>query len=365
MNYGLPYQGSKNKLAERIVDLLPKRTHLIDLFCGGCAVSHAALLRRKFKHIHINDLNWMCTTLFIDALNGKYENDTRWISREDFFRLRDTDPFVAIVWSFGNNMRNYLYRAEIEPLKRAIHYAVFFDDYEPGLALGYDFSFTKIFVTHQQKYAAIRRFFVASKEGDSTLLPKDSQTLIGGGYKNFRVQSSESLFRLREAASRGNGEYRATESFLPISKKTSRNAKHGRIVSMSVDCSTESVHIEFYPYGGYSLSNSVMDYAKVEIPKDSVIYCDIPYKGTGKYVGANNFDYERFYDWASNQTEPVFISSYEMPSDRFDCVAEWNHRSILSKYSNSAVKERLFVPHHQTERGNIEQQLPLFEGMNW
>ena len=108
-----------------------------------------------------------------------------------------------------------------------------------------------------------------------------------------------------------------------------------------------------------------MDYAKVEIPKDSVIYCDIPYKGTGEYVGANNFDYERFYDWTSNQTEPVFISSYEMPSDRFDCVAEWNHRSIFSKYSNIAVKERLFIPRHQTERGNIEQQLPLFEGMNW
>ena len=180
MNYGLPYKGSKNKLAERIIDLLPKRTHLIDLFCGGCAVSHAALLRRKFKHIHINDLNWMCPTLFIDALNGKYENDTRWISREDFFRLRDTDPFVAIVWSFGNNMRDYLYSVEIEPLKRAIHYAVFFDDYEPGLALGYDFSFTKSFVTHQQKYAAIRRFFVASKEGDSTLYPKSSHSLWGG-----------------------------------------------------------------------------------------------------------------------------------------------------------------------------------------
>lgn len=51
MKYGLPYKGSKNKLAERIVSLLPKRTHLIDLFCGGCAVSHAALLRNKYEHI--------------------------------------------------------------------------------------------------------------------------------------------------------------------------------------------------------------------------------------------------------------------------------------------------------------------------
>lgn len=125
MKYGLPYKGSKNKLAERIVSLLPKRTHLIDLFCGGCAVSHAALLRNKYEHIHINDINWMCPTLFIDALNGKYQNETRWISREDFFRLKDTDPYVAVVWSFGNNLRDYLYSKEIEPLKKAIHYAIF------------------------------------------------------------------------------------------------------------------------------------------------------------------------------------------------------------------------------------------------
>lgn len=59
MKYGLPYKGSKNKLAERIVRLLPKRTNLVDLFCGGCAVSHAALLMGKYEHVHINDINWM------------------------------------------------------------------------------------------------------------------------------------------------------------------------------------------------------------------------------------------------------------------------------------------------------------------
>ena len=52
MKYGLPYKGSKNKLAERIVRLMPKRTHLMDLFCGGCAVSHAAMVMVKYKHIH-------------------------------------------------------------------------------------------------------------------------------------------------------------------------------------------------------------------------------------------------------------------------------------------------------------------------
>lgn len=181
MKYGLPYKGSKNKLAERIVSLLPKRTHLIDLFCGGCAVSHAALLRNKYEHIHINDINWMCPTLFIDALNGKYQNETRWISREDFFRLKDTDPYVAVVWSFGNNMRNYLYSKEIEPLKKAIHYAIFFRDYSWGKDLGYDLSFIEPISDIQRRYAAVKRYF--SQFGHF-----QQQSFEGGVENNHQLQ---------------------------------------------------------------------------------------------------------------------------------------------------------------------------------
>lgn len=159
MKYGLPYKGSKNKLAERIVRLLPRCTNLVDLFCGGCAVSHAALLMGKYEHIYINDINWMCPTLFLDALQGKYENDTRWISREDFFRLKDTDPYVALVWSFGNNLRDYIYSREIEPLKKAIHYAIFFSDYSLAKALGHDLSFIAPIQGTQQRYIAVKRYF--------------------------------------------------------------------------------------------------------------------------------------------------------------------------------------------------------------
>lgn len=207
MKYGLPYKGSKNKLAERIVRFLPKRDNLVDLFCGGCAVSHAALLMGKYKHIHINDLNWMCPTLFIDALNGKYNDDTRWISREDFFRLRDTDPYVAVVWSFGNNLRDYLYSQEIEPLKRAIHYAIFFSDYEPGRELGHDLSFVDGISDVQRRYIAVKRYFSQfghfqqqSFEGggrckSSTLLGQCGSTLCGGGQAP-RLQHAEAFSRL-------------------------------------------------------------------------------------------------------------------------------------------------------------------------
>lgn len=185
MKYGLPYKGSKNKLAERIVRLLPKRTHLIDLFCGGCAVSHAALLMGKYEHIHINDINWMCPTLFIDALNGKYNDENRWISREDFFRLKDTDPYVAVVWSFGNNLRDYLYSKEIEPLKKAIHYAMFFSDYSLGKELGHDLSFIDPIQDLQKRYLAVKHYF--------NRLDKSQQQSFGA---NQRMQSIEALERL-------------------------------------------------------------------------------------------------------------------------------------------------------------------------
>lgn len=47
MRYGCPYMGSKNSIARPIVDFLPRRKNFIDLFAGGCAITHAALLNVK------------------------------------------------------------------------------------------------------------------------------------------------------------------------------------------------------------------------------------------------------------------------------------------------------------------------------
>ena len=174
MKYGLPYKGSKNKLAMRIVGLLPSRTHLYDVFCGGCAVTHAAMMGRKFKEFHINDINWMCPQFFKDVLEGKYDNDTRWISREDFFRLKDTDPYVAFVWSFGNNLRDYIYGKDVEPLKKAIHFAVFYADYSLAKALGHDLSFIDGITDLQQRYLSVKHYF------ERNVKCFRMQSLIGG-----------------------------------------------------------------------------------------------------------------------------------------------------------------------------------------
>lgn len=354
MKYGLPYKGSKNKLAERIVSLLPKRTHLIDLFCGGCAVSHAALLRNKYEHIHINDINWICPTLFIDALNGKYQNETRWISREDFFRLKDTDPYVAVVWSFGNNLRDYLYSKEIEPLKKAIHYAIFFRDYTLGKELGYDLSFIEPISDIQRRYAAVKRYF--SQFGHF-----QQQSFEGGqNCRDCRAQKLTTESIRLENAERWNTRAIFQKKKIQTPKRTSIRRKPQLHCT---DCNTESDNYPCREIRGGRFSNitsSVLDYAKVEISNDSVIYCDIPYEDTNVYNKAEGFDYERFYDWCEHQTQPVFISSYQMPDDRFDCIEEFSHRSTLSATANNLVTERIYVPKHQKERGNRAIQLSLF-----
>ena len=134
-NLGISYKGSKSRIADKIVGLLPRAEHFYDLFAGGCAISHCALLKNKYQHIHINDINPMMPGAFIKALQGGFDDEDRWISREDFFRLKDTDPYVAICFSFGNDLKTYCYGKDVEPLKKALHYAIFFDSYELSDAL--------------------------------------------------------------------------------------------------------------------------------------------------------------------------------------------------------------------------------------
>lgn len=119
---GIPMQGSKNKIADWVIEHIPSARHFFDLFAGGGAVAHAALLSGKYGHVHANDIT-DSVMLFQDALNGdldKYEPD-RFRTREDFFAEKDTNPFVRIVYSFGNDQSSYLYSRNIEPYKKAVH----------------------------------------------------------------------------------------------------------------------------------------------------------------------------------------------------------------------------------------------------
>ena len=114
---GLSYQGSKRRIADIIVQLLPSGNRFVDLFGGGGSVTHCAILYNKWNKYLYNDYDKIVYEYFKKAINGEYKNETRVITREDFKRLKDVDPYVRFCWSFGNKGNDYLWSKEKEETK--------------------------------------------------------------------------------------------------------------------------------------------------------------------------------------------------------------------------------------------------------
>ena len=53
----------------------------------------------------------------MDAVHGKYHDERRVITREDFEQLKNSDPYVKYIWSFGNNGTGYLWGKDVEEIK--------------------------------------------------------------------------------------------------------------------------------------------------------------------------------------------------------------------------------------------------------
>lgn len=84
-------------------------------------------------------------------------------------------------------------------------------------------------------------------------------------------------------------------------------------------------------------------YDKLIIPKNSIIYCDPPYRDTTEYA-ISGFDYEHFYSWCKkmfNKGNKVFISEYYMPSE-FKEVWHKEIKTQLSVKKKNRI-ERLFT----------------------
>ncbi|MEF2737048.1 MAG: DNA adenine methylase [Bifidobacterium choerinum] len=116
--YGLPYRGSKNSIAEWVIDHLPPADTLVDLMAGGCAVSHAALMSGKYKHVIANDIT-DTAFIFDAAMRGEMDGYATVLTRDEFHTVKATDTLGSIIYSFSNNREDYLYGADSEQLKTA------------------------------------------------------------------------------------------------------------------------------------------------------------------------------------------------------------------------------------------------------
>ena len=84
--YGMPYMGSKSKVAASLALNFPKATHFYDLFGGGGAITHYMALRKKknYRYFHYNEIKSDVAYLFQEAISGKYSYKTfkqDWINR--------------------------------------------------------------------------------------------------------------------------------------------------------------------------------------------------------------------------------------------------------------------------------------------
>ena len=292
MNYGMPYMGSKSAIAKWVVDNLPPADTWIEPFAGGCAVTHAAILSGKYKRFIINDIT-DSAKVFLGAIRGKFREENRWISRADFFKLKETDAYVRLCFSFGNDQKTYCYGADIEPYKRAFHYAVFFNDLRPFQELG-------------------------------VAIPADILSNKNSIYEK-RMCLKKLLIRLR--AERHAGDLQSLERLERL-QSLERLERLERLVATQGD------------------------YRDVNIPTGNcVIYCDPPYRDTKGYL--NEFNHEEFYEWAARQSS-CFISEYNMP-DCFRLVALKSKNVTLAANSNNKKLEGIWI--HKSSANNMNRRL--------
>ena len=389
--------GSKNKLAEEIVNFLPQKKVLVDLFGGGGAISVCASQSGKYEKIIYNELNTIIAETFQKAINGDYENERRWVSREEFEKLKKTDGYVAICFSFSNNCNTYIYGPKIEPYKRAYHYAIIFDDFGPFNELFDDETTEKIkksvegitdLKDRRIKFSHALGDYILSLEKCEPIENKEKLDTVKYtvdihptyiGHVNQHLQYKERFDLLKHTMSvknetRGSGSatqhIECQEKFdllkRTICGKIHSNKNLERQERISTLKHTLNVNaLENCGLGKDSITHSIgstfqnrvleespievfnKDYADVELPspEDCVIYCDIPYENTTSYT-TGNFDYERFYKWCQEKTSEgyqIFVSSYELPEDLFISVWEKQRHCKATSGSGKHVVEKIYT----------------------
>ena len=367
-NYGLPYMGSKNKLAEEIVNFLPQKKVLVDLFGGGGAISVCASQSGKYEKIIYNELNTLIAETFQKALNGEYENERRWVSREEFEKLKKTDGYVAICFSFSNNCNTYIYGPKIEPYKRAYHYAIVFDDFGPFNELFDDETTEKIkksvegitdFKERRIKFSHALGDYILSLERCQHLERKEKldtvkytvdvhPTYIGHVNQHLQYKERFDLLKHTMCGKRHCNENLEQQERLATLKHTLNvnaleNCGLGKdSITHDIESSFQNRVLEEAPIEVFN-----KDYADVELPspEECVLYCDIPYEKTTSYT-TGNFDYERFYKWCQEKAfegYQIYVSSYELPKDLFIQVWEKQRHCKATSGSGKKVVEKIYT----------------------
>lgn len=281
--YGIPYMGSKTKIAIDILRQLPQGNRFVDLFGGGFAMSHAAFLSGRYREILYNDYNPLIVDLVKGGLKGKYNYGVfqpKFVTREEFYSQKEKDGYIKYIWSFGNSGHEYMFSKEIEPLKHMAHDFVVFGRYNNAL---------------------------------EQIAPNIKQAVKS---KNIHDRRMEFCGFVRRTAKRFDLQQKEKREQLERLERLQQLEQLTRLEKRAITCT----------------NISYLDY---DYQDGDIVYLDPPYEGTAEYSGG--FDHKRFYDWAANCAYQIWFSSYKNISDtRFKMVYAIKLKSTLGA-GNSAV----------------------------
>lgn len=282
MKYGIGYVGSKNKIAKDILNVLPTGKRLVDLFGGGGAITHCASIEYpdKWRSILYNDKNTLVSNIFKDITEGTLNIPKEFITREKFEELKDSNGVIACSYSFGNDMRTYLYSKEKEKIKNAMHdYIVFNRGNDFGIPLE-NTDVNKRRLEFQRKY---------KKKYNSRL-----------------------------------GELNHLERFVHLERLEHLEG------------------LKKIDRGILKVVN--IDYKDYEYKKGDIVYCDIPYETTTSKKYKGSFNNEDFYRWANEQPFDVYVSNYQSElAEKYGGKKIWEKsvKTTMSASSNNLKRKEI------------------------
>lgn len=252
---GLPYVGNKGQKAEKIIDSLPAGNRLIDVFGGGGSISLTAASSGKWNKVIYNDRR----KTVVNLLKALIEDDSHfnlmnyvYMDRKTFCNWRDNMPdsiertLVLTVWSFSNNLKDYLWGKKIEKEKLQLTRALFWGD--TGTQLDGLYSYAK------------------------------SENSISGKYRLFHK------WRLAEMGISSHRDHEQLQRLQQLERLQQRERLE---------------RLEF----------STLDYRLLNIGPEDIVYCDPPYIGTSKDYGGFDDDAFQSW-LAKCPAKQIYISEY-------------------------------------------------------
>lgn len=348
MSFGLPYKGSKSSIAKDIVAILPGGNRLVDLFCGGCSVTDYAMKKTdKFNRFLINDIDGLNAKTYIRALSGVFRNEDRWISRQDFFKLKETDDYVRLCFSFGNSCRTYMYSPQIEPYKEAIHSIVFWEDYSKMEDLcpavvetaheycdgkdrkGRRLALGKAVAAHVKEMGSVE--YWQSNPMFRSVKVKWSEERRGmrscQWNRGSPLESLECLERMQSLELYGQQSLQSLQSLERL---------------QSLESMERLERLERLEQHDSIIVTTSSDYREYVHEEGDVVYCDPPYANTDQY-NVGDFDSAAFWQWCRTRDFPVYVSEYHAPEDFVSIWCKEKRRLFNHRALSSNTVEHLFL----------------------